>query len=115
MIFDRLIVNYIWYILRFTVVKMKYWLYVVRIRVIRRRQEPKSTALTCEKILHRAKVQTSMCKCTKVLQLQLLGDETPEWGLAPGPHWGTSGPTAPLATLSGNESLCFSLRLHFRF
>ena len=32
---------------------------------------------------------------------------------APEPHWGTSNPPAPLAAFSGDESLCFSLRLCF--
>ena len=52
-----------------------------------------------------------MCK-----KLQLLGDESPRptTGALPLDHTGASDPPDPLAALSGNESLCFSLRLCFR-
>ena len=48
------------------------------------------------------------CKilCANVLKASA---STPCRSLALGPHWGTSDPTASLAVLSGNESLCFNL------
>jgi len=67
--------------------------------------------MTCEKILHKAK----NAKYVQMFQkFQLLGDFVPQIpyrSFAPGPHWGTSDP--PPSLLSGNESLCFSLRLCF--
>ena len=36
----------------------------------------------------------------------------PYQSFAPGPHWRSSDPPAPLAAISGNESLCFSLQLY---
>ena len=58
------------------------------------------------------------CKilCAMYKKLKLLGHfvaQTPYRSLAPGLHCGTSDLPAPLAALSGNESLCFSLQLCF--
>ena len=60
-----------------------------------------------------AKYYMHMCK-----QLRFLGDfipQTPYRSLAPGLHWKTSDPTAPLAALSGIKFLCISLWLCFSY
>ena len=59
--------------------------------------------LTCEKILHRAKMQNvQMCK-----NLQLLVDDVPQIPTGAGPldHMGISVLPDPVAALSGYESL----------
>ena len=68
---------------------------------------------TVKKNLHtrRAKTQNIMCKCTKRFSFWV--PQTRYRSLTAGPHWGTSDLPASLAALSGNESLCFSLRLCF--
>ena len=49
----------------------------------------------------------------KALASRGLCPQTPYRSLTTRPHWGTSDPPASLATLTINESLCFSLRLCF--
>ena len=54
------------------------------------------------------------CKCAKSFSFWVTSLQTHQRGYFPtGPHWGASDPPDPLTVLSGNKSLCFSLRLCF--